>query len=334
MPSPQQTKHDILGRRSRFFRQPSGKRIVLSDRDIEIFRLLWRYRYLPSDRIASRLSSNSSKRLIERLGDLYHETHHLNRPQAQWRRAKAEQHPLVYELTKLGLEAYTEAELSLILPHPIVNFGGAIDRKILQFDHALQISEVLFDIEQLIESSETRQLMVERDILEKASAKLNRNIEHTKLNVIIPKSKLMPLQRTAHKTWIIPDALFGIEHTDGGNSTYRFYALEVERQNPLRRRSIEKPSTLKKLLAYQALLKSNTLRKQLSLPNLFLIIAATTPTQILKIMELAEQVWSEEERKFLLFAPPVEFRQDTQSSLVSSSPFEKITEKWFEHFQL
>ncbi len=94
MAHPLPVKRDALNRRSRFCRQPTGKRIVLSKRDIEIFRLLWRYRYLRSDRIVRALNPGSPKRLIERLGDLYHETHHLTRPPQQWKRAKAEQMPL------------------------------------------------------------------------------------------------------------------------------------------------------------------------------------------------------------------------------------------------
>lgn len=324
---------DILGRRSRFKRQPTGKRTVLTIRDIEIFRLLWRYRYLSSDRIVSHFNPGSPNRLKERLGDLFHETHHINRPPAQWRRARAEQFPSTYELTKIGLEAYADAEAELTLPSPAVSFGGAINRRILQFNHAQQISEVLFDIEQLSMGSQTKRLVIEHDILEKASAKLKRKIEHTKLDVAIPKSKFMPLQKAPFKTQIVPDALFGIEHIDGKASTYRFYALEVERKNPTRRGTLEKPSALKKLLAYKALLKANTLRKQLSLPHLHLIIAAETPEKLLKIMGMADEIWSKDQQSFLLFAPPEQLRQSSSDKPDPYSPFMEITKKWFEHFQ-
>ena len=139
----------------------------------------------------------------------------------------------------------------------------------------------------------------------------------------------------------MPDALFGIEHQSSERCAYRFYGLEVERHNPLRRRSLDKPSTLKKLLAYQSLLRSGSLYDQLSLPNLFLIIATNEPSRLLQIARIAEEVWDENERKFLLLARPSTGMSTTQSLFDTPTPtpddltvpFVEITQKWFEHFQ-
>jgi len=46
--SPELRSADALRRRSRMWRKPTGRRIELNERDIEIFWLLNRYRYLRS----------------------------------------------------------------------------------------------------------------------------------------------------------------------------------------------------------------------------------------------------------------------------------------------
>lgn len=310
---------DSLGRRSRFSRQSKGKHITLSNRDIEIFCQLWRYRFLGSDRINRYFQPCSNKRLVERLGDLFHESFHLYRPTAQWAEAKAEQKHITYSLTKKGVDALIEARQKLFLPSPAVSFAGGSERTIVQFHHAKQISQIIFDIEcnlQLavrtgngnhdleLQNSGNRQLIVEREIVDRVAKKTSRNLSRVQFSVIIPKSEYVPHQKTAHRTQIIPDACFGIKQQRYGQSLYRFYALEVERHNPLRRGNLEKPSTLKKLLAYQSLIRNNGAQQQMTLPNLFVIFAARTEKQLFAIIDMANRIWSVEEQKFLLFAPP------------------------------
>src|ERR1700737_637418 len=91
---------DALERRLRYHRKRTGKRITLSPRDREIFTLLYRYRYLRSTFIHAFVGGNE-KRLIERLGDLFHEGY-LNRPPQQWQAFNARYTPAVYELDVLG----------------------------------------------------------------------------------------------------------------------------------------------------------------------------------------------------------------------------------------
>lgn len=359
---------DGIGRRSRFHRQPTGKRIVLTGRDIELFQLLWRYRFLRSDRIVAYLAPKSPKRLIERLGDLYHEVQLVNRPTAQWNEARAEQKHLAYELTNKGFDAYLDASASAPLPSPIVKYAGGSDRQVLQFHHALHISEVMIDIEiglrrkhqrqskadcltnapeeeptknLTMSLSKTAHLLGENDILNLISAKRSTPLTVIHFSVAIPKSHHMPFQKVVHHTKIIPDAFFGIEQDGTDQSLYRFYALEVERKNPLRRGNLDKPSTLKKLLAYQALIKSNGAETQFGLPNIFIIFAAEHEAQLLAIIELAHQIWTEREVQFILFAPPNRSHSwqtwlsehrgqltDTQNSLLM-----EIAQKWSKHFE-
>src|SRR5476651_285895 len=83
-------------RRSRMRRTRTGKQLELTARDIEIFQLLARYRYLPSTFIRAFVGGRSETRFKERLGDLFHEGY-IDRPAQQWEFANARHKPAVYE---------------------------------------------------------------------------------------------------------------------------------------------------------------------------------------------------------------------------------------------
>jgi hypothetical protein len=76
--------------------------IEITPRDVRIFQLLQRYRYLPSNFITA-LIGGSHRYLIKRLGELYN-AGYLNRPQQQWQAINARYKPAVYELDA-GAEA-------------------------------------------------------------------------------------------------------------------------------------------------------------------------------------------------------------------------------------
>ena len=95
-------------RRSRMRRKRTGKRIELSERDIEIFRLLDRYRYLRSNFLYAFVGGASETRFKERLGDLYHEGGYIDRPRQQWQFANCRSMPIIYELGDAGARVLRE----------------------------------------------------------------------------------------------------------------------------------------------------------------------------------------------------------------------------------
>ena len=316
-------KKDSLGRRSRYKRQPTGKRIVLTHRDIELFKLLYRYRYLRADRILKWFSPCSKNRLIERLGDLYHESYFINRIEAQWSDLNAGMKPFAYELTKNGVEVLFDHCSDLTLPMPAVSHAGFKPQEIRQFHHALEISHTIFELELSLKNSPNKRLLFEAEILAKASERMGKEIASPSLPVKLPCSPYMPRQQAPQKTFALPDGLFAVETFDNGKPLYRFYALEMELKSPLIRRTPEKTSTLKKFLAYKQILNDDTARKELSLPNLYVIFATDTQPKLKAIQELSAQLWSDEERNRLLIKPI----DDDKSSLM------EISQKWREHFQ-
>src|SRR5665213_3049681 len=88
---------DTIARRSRMRRTPTGKRIELTSRDLDIFRTLARYRYLSSTYIHEFVGGASQTRFKERLGDLFHEGY-LDRPSRQWEMADCRHRPVIHEL--------------------------------------------------------------------------------------------------------------------------------------------------------------------------------------------------------------------------------------------
>jgi Replication-relaxation len=136
---------DKLGRRLRFTRTPVGKTVVMTKRDIAILRLLYRYRYLRLAQLIAFLKPKSEKRLVERLGDLFHETGFIERPKAQWREVDARCTPMIYELTRKG-ERYLAAHA--LLPHRVTSLSRRSRQgATVQFGHAMMIVDALADIE-------------------------------------------------------------------------------------------------------------------------------------------------------------------------------------------
>src|SRR5690242_7834628 len=123
-------------RRSRMRRTPKGLRMELSKRDIRLFELLCRYRYLRSTYLYAFAGGASETRFKERLGDLYHEGY-LDRPKQQWDFADARSRPAVYAIAKKGRAALDAAGNGAGPGHMI----AATARK--QFLHALMICESL-----------------------------------------------------------------------------------------------------------------------------------------------------------------------------------------------
>ena len=100
-------------RTSRWTRDPivdEGRAVVAcpTERDIEIFKLLARYRYLPSDYIHA-FTGGNAKALRRRLNLLSRKPNlHLSRPHQQREGASANHRPLIYELDERAIRLLRE----------------------------------------------------------------------------------------------------------------------------------------------------------------------------------------------------------------------------------
>lgn len=256
---------DGIGRRSRFHRTPTGKRIFLTERDVEILRWLYRYRYLRASQLVALIQPGSEKRFVERLGDLYHEAGLIDRPAAQWRRFDARYQPIIYELSPKGLHYLAE---HADLPHRAVTFGKAGQRGITpHFDHAMMIVDALANME-LTTQREGKRFVPVDEILARIPATDTKAKHPLAINVTIKRTDHLPAIKVPFTTHLIPDAIYGIEHIIGGEKLYRFYALECENRSPQRRSTIKLSSLALKRAAYDALLQSRRYREAWGIPCL------------------------------------------------------------------
>ena len=243
---------------------PRGKRLELSPRDIEIFRLLVRYRYLRSSYIHAFVGGASENRLKERLGDLFHEGY-IGRPDQQWQFANCRHSPAVYQIDAGARSALQELESTADEPLTWLSHHGH-----RQFRHSLMICEVLASIDLGIRQASGVRLISWREILGKSPLAVEQHAS--------------PFEFSGVR--IIPDALFGIEYHSGQKSAYRFCALEVDRGTmPVIRRNPEQSSYLQKIMGYRSLIDRRSHRTELGIPNLFVLTVTTSDSHLAGIIQ-------------------------------------------------
>jgi hypothetical protein len=241
---------DTKARRSRLHRTRTGKRVELTRRDIEIFRLLGQYRYLRSTYIHAFVGGASETRFKERLGDLFHEGF-LDRPARQWEFADARCQPAVHELGDRGRRVLAEHGC-----HAERTYLGVSAHR--QFLHALMICECLASIE----------------LAARAHAHL-RFIPWAEIQGKMPEAARhsgAPFKMMVGGSALIPDALFGLEYRTGERKAYRFFALEADRGTmPVSRSAGGQTSYLAKLASYREAIAQGLSRTHWGLPNLFVL---------------------------------------------------------------
>jgi hypothetical protein len=244
---------DALARRFRFRRQHTGKAIYLTSRDIEVFQLLNRYRYLRSSFICAFFPSKAKKRtdIIKRLGDLYHELpHYVDRPERQYDYANATHLPAVYEIDQPAAEALKNHGVSFI---PFDQRIGGAGRA--NFAHALMVCDILASIE--------------------SGCKENgiRFISQEEIRAKVP-SLTMSLTWNDKPANLTPDAVFGIEYPNGGK---RLFLLEADRGTlNLKSRDHHKNSYEKKLIKYKQLISQKVYQSHFGITSGFFILHVTT----------------------------------------------------------
>jgi protein involved in plasmid replication-relaxation len=248
-------------------RSRSGKRIELTSRDLEIFRLMARYRYLSSTYIYAFVGGASEKRFKERLGDLFHEGY-LDRPGRQWDMANCRHRPAIHELDD-GAKRVLDQQG--ILENRRTWLGSAAHR---QFPHSLMICETIASIELGTRMIAGMRFIPWPEILTKAPAETRALAHPFRFPTLGPAGG------------VAPDALFGIEYRAEDKKTYRFFALEADRGTmPVARSNPDQTSYLGKLAAYHGILSSQAHKTHLGVPNLLVLTVTTSERRLGEIMQ-------------------------------------------------
>lgn len=252
-------------RRSRMRRTSTGRRIELSARDIALFKLLTRYRYLRSTYLHAFVGGASETRFKERLGDLFHEGY-LDRPPEQWAFADARHTPVVHELGKRGSDTLRALGTG--------TEGGARTATTTnrQFLHTLMICEALASIELATRDREGLRLLSWPEVLTKAPEATRASA--APLRLPLPSGGAL-----------VPDAVFGLEYRTGEAKTYRFFALEADRETmPISRSKPGQTSYLGKLGAYNEVIAKQVHKTHWGVPNLLVLTLTASAARASEIV--------------------------------------------------
>lgn len=292
-----QSKCPTTRRRSRMHRVSVNKRIELTARDIEIFRLLDRYRYLRSTFLHAFLGGNRT-RFIERLGDLYHEGY-LGRPAQQWQFANCRYMPAIYELDSKGEHilreyGYVDNESPLL--------GRRREGARRHFAHQLMIADILSSIELGVRENASLRFIGWREILSRAP-RATRELANP-FRIAVSFSYTAPRARRSQRvsSALVPDSLFGLEYDTDGAKAYRFFALEADRARmPVVRGDPHQTSYLKKLLAYREITARGAFRSHFGLPNFLVITVTSSDVHMRTIMSCLADVTAGKGSTLFLF---------------------------------
>jgi hypothetical protein len=281
-------------RKSRWTRDPivghDGTPIAVcpTDRDIEIFKLLARFRYLPADYIHAFVGGNA-KALGRRLNLLSRKPNvYLARPPQQRQSAAANHRSLIYDLDERGLRILRERGLS---PPPKATHRN--------FSHELMVAQIIASIELGARDNASIRLITWAEILasEKTPA-LTRNSAAAGIRVTYS------LNSESHTAEITADGQpFGIERMIGGLRTYLFFpGIEADcGTEPISASDSARSSIGRKLAAYGAIAQEGLYRSHFGFPNFFVPFITTNVTRMRSMMELLDRMTGGHGSKMFLF---------------------------------
>jgi hypothetical protein len=273
----------------------------LTQRDLEIFKLLARYRFLRSTCIHAFVGGNRTK-LIERLGHLYHEGGYLERPEQQWEAVNARYMPVAYELGDRGRHVLAEAGLDA--PRRM--------ERARQFRHETMVCDILASIELESRVRPGIRVIPWDEIL--ANAKMpaaTRDSANPKAISARILSGSAPSEAQ-----LVPDAIFGLEYDNAGSRSFRFFAVEADRNTePVVRRDYGQSSYARKIAQYRDVISRALYRDRWGLPNLLVLTVTTSERHMNALLRAVELSAAGDAARHFLFR-----------SLGHKSPSETITE--------
>jgi len=306
-------------RNSRWSREPvrdsagAARAVYPTERDIAIFQLLVRYRYLPSDYIHAFVGGNA-KALLHRLNLLCRKPNlYLARPQQQRQSAEANYRPLIYRLDERGSRLLRDRGLPFLSKSYHHNFG-----------HELMVAQIIASIELGTRSNAAIRLITWPEIL--AHPAMPAATRTAAMPTAIRVSyTLRGEQRTDE---INADARpFGLERTIDGRLSYLFFpGIEADcASEPIDASDPGRSSIAKKFAAYLAIAEQGLHRSQFGFPNFFVPFITTTAARQQSMMQLLDRMTAGRGSKILLFKV---FPSFTSAARPPEATGHMLTEPW------
>lgn len=281
-------------RSSRWSRAPvinAGKAAVAhpTERDIEVFKLLVRYRYLPSDYIHAFVGGNL-KALTRRLNTLSRTPNrYLARPIQQRGNAAANHRPLIYELDERGSRVLRDRGLSCLPKNYHRNFA-----------HELMVAEIMASLELGTRANRHVRFISWQEIL--ASDKMPAPTREAAAPAAIPVT--FSIRGGQHTVAVTADAQpFGLERVIDGERSFLFFpGIEADcGTEPLDATDYERSSIAKKFAAYTAVAQQRLYRSHFGFPNFFVPVIAATDARMQSMMRLLHKMSQGRGSKMFLF---------------------------------
>ncbi len=281
-------------RNSRWTREAvtdAGRAVVVypTERDIEIFKLLTRYRYLPSDYIHAFVGGSMSAlsrrlNLLSRKPNLY-----LSRPHQQRETADANYRHLTYELDERGSRVLKERGLSFLSKSYHRNFA-----------HELMVAQIMASFELGTRERANVRLITWPEILANRSTPEATRQSPTAASIPVTFSA----QGERHSTHVNADARpFGLERVIDGARTYLFFpGIEADcGTEPVEAGGFERSSIAKKFAAYIAIAEQGVYRSHFGFPNFFVPFIAPSRLRMESMMALLARMTGDRGSKMFLF---------------------------------
>jgi len=279
--------------RSRLQPEPRGRRIALTQRDLALFQVLDRYRYLPSNYLFAFLGGHPTYHR-QRLTDLFHEGY-LVKPAAQWEIFNARYRPNSYEL---GSRAKTALGNVTSLAAHRVGAGAPF-----WHEHLVCLVMASFELAARMDNVVVRDW---RDILLRAPAPVPSSASPFSLSISVP-------ELGGGKRTLRPDGLpFGLS----GKRTLWFPGVEVDRHteplhpSDLRSRS---SSILLKFILYRQFVRERMYDTHYAMPNIMVPFITVNDRHLNNMVELALSLSEGRGLKWMLFKSLPELASPTQS---------------------
>lgn len=271
------------------FRRQAPPSLRITDDDIAIVRRVAKHRFLRSTHIA-RLLRRPPKKVVERLGALYH-TGYLDRPRAQLDYyATSGRAPYVYALGNRGAALLAEVDG---LEQPKVDWTDKNREAGRPFlEHTLLTADVMVAFEVALFARPDIRMIAPEQILASAPEATRRARNPFKFTVTVNH------RGYAGRLSVIPDKVFGLDFTTEHKRTYFF--LEADRATmPVMRSTLAQTSMYRKFLAYAAGGGTgNLFGKQLGIGSFRVLTVTTSPDRTDHMLHALHQA-SRPSRQFL-----------------------------------
>lgn len=283
-----------------------------TERDIQVCKLLARFRYLPLDYIHA-FVGGSEKALSHRLNLLCRKPNlYLARPEQQRRCADANHRPLIYELDDRGIQLLQE-------------HGVTFERKRhpRNFAHELMVSLIIASLELGVRASTSIRLITWSEIL--SSEKMPPETLNSPRPASIRVAYCLVGENRTDE--IMADARpFGLERVIDGKRSYLFFpGIEADcSTEPIETKDPARSSILKKVHAYLAIAEQGIHRSHFGFPNFFVPFVTTNESRMRSMMQLVARITGGRGSKMFLFKTMPGFT----STLRAAASGHMLTEPW------